>query len=258
MKQIPKEWLALIIIVILVVGISIFELRKSSAPTPNKANSSNLTNNAVTRLEKEENNVTVIIEYLPNQSQSSLIFRVALDTHSVDLDSFDFAKDIALDKEGKSASSTLLKQEGSGHHRSAEITFPQTSFPFTIIFKNLSNIPRREFYFGNSKKSYKDITSDELYTMLTNKDFYFVNVHIPYEGEIEKTDAFIPYNEIDKNLDKLPKDKNAKIVLYCRSGRMSAEAAVKLTDLGYTNVYNHLLGIHDWQARGYKILKKPS
>ncbi|MBI4990777.1 rhodanese-like domain-containing protein [Candidatus Gottesmanbacteria bacterium] len=100
-----------------------------------------------------------------------------------------------------------------------------------------------------------DITSDQLYVMLKNKDFYFVNVHIPYEGEIEKTDAFIPYNEIDKNLDKLLKDKNAKIVLYCRSGKMSAEAAKKLTDLGYTNVYNQLLGMHDWQSKGYQILK---
>lgn len=106
-----------------------------------------------------------------------------------------------------------------------------------------------------NQSKYTDITSDQLYAMLKNKDFYFVNVHIPYEGEIEKTDAFIPYNEIDKNLDKLPRNKNTKIVLYCRSGRMSAEAARKLTDLGYTNIYNHLLGMHDWQSRGYQILR---
>lgn len=107
-----------------------------------------------------------------------------------------------------------------------------------------------------SPVKYTDINSDQLYEMLKNKDFYFVNVHIPYEGEIEKTDAFIPYNEIEKNLDKLPKDKNAKIVLYCRSGRMSAEAVQKLTALGFTNVHNHILGMHDWQAKGFSLLKR--
>lgn len=100
---------------------------------------------------------------------------------------------------------------------------------------------------------YTDITSDQLKTMLQNKDFYFVNVHIPYEGEIEKTDAFIAFDQIGKNLNKLPKDKNAKIVLYCKSGRMSAIAAKRLTDLGYSNIYNHLLGMHDWQSKGYPL-----
>ena len=89
--------------------------------------------------------------------------------------------------------------------------------------------------------------------MLKNKDFYFVNVHTPYEGEIEKTDAFIPYDEIENNLNKLPKDKNARVVLYCRSGRMSAEASQKLADLGYTNILNLFLGMHDWQSKGYRL-----
>ena len=102
-------------------------------------------------------------------------------------------------------------------------------------------------------QNYKDITGDRLYEMLKNKDFYFVNVHTPYEGEIEKTDAFIPYDEIENNLNKLPKDKNARVVLYCRSGRMSAEASQKLADLGYTNILNLFLGMHDWQSKGYRL-----
>ena len=105
-------------------------------------------------------------------------------------------------------------------------------------------------------QKYTNITSGQLYEMLKNKDFYFVNVHIPYEGEIEGTDAFVPYNEIAQNLDKLPEDKNAKIVLYCRSGKMSEIAAQELSDLGYTNVYNHQFGMHDWQSKGYKIWNK--
>ncbi len=115
-------------------------------------------------------------------------------------------------------------------------------------------------YFSLSRQSpnpkYTDITSEKLYEILKNKDFYLVNVHIPYEGEIQKTDSFIPYDEIDKNLDKLPKDKKSKIVLYCKSGRMSTIAAQKLSKLGYANVYNHLLGMHDWQSKGYPLIDK--
>lgn len=92
--------------------------------------------------------------------------------------------------------------------------------------------------------------------MLTKKDFFMVNVHTPYDGELEKTDAFVPYDTIAKNLDKLPQDKNAKIILYCRSGRMSQIAAEKLTSLGYTNVYDLTGGMNAWEQRGYKVINK--
>lgn len=104
--------------------------------------------------------------------------------------------------------------------------------------------------------SFQNITSPKLAKMLEKKDFFFINVHIPYEGELAKTDAFIPYTEIEKNIDKLPQDKNAKIVLYCRSGRMSEIAAQTLTKLGYTNVYNHIGGMLDWKKEGYGVIKK--
>ena len=96
----------------------------------------------------------------------------------------------------------------------------------------------------------------QLKAMLVKKDFTFVNVHIPYEGEIAKTDVFVPYNEIEKNLDKLPADKNAKIVLYCRSGRMSAIAAETMVRLGYTNVWNTEGGMIAWETLGLPLKTK--
>ncbi|MGF7008020.1 rhodanese-like domain-containing protein [Aminobacter sp. BE322] len=109
---------------------------------------------------------------------------------------------------------------------------------------------------GDSMGKVAMISSDELAGMLKRKDFAFVNVHIPYEGEIEGTDAFIPFDKMDENLDKLPKDKNAKVVLYCRSGRMSAVAAKRLTELGYTQVSDLTGGMIAWEASGRQILKK--
>lgn len=104
--------------------------------------------------------------------------------------------------------------------------------------------------------TYQNITSPELATQLKAKDFFLVNVHIPFEGDIEKTDASIPFNEIGQYLDKLPPDKNSKIILYCRSGRMSQEAAQALTKLGYTNVYNLTGGMLQWEAKGFPLLQK--
>ena len=102
----------------------------------------------------------------------------------------------------------------------------------------------------------KMMTVKELKAQLDKKDFPLINVHIPYEGEIEKNDVFIDYREIDKHLDQLPKDKNAKIVLYCRSGRMSHIAAETLVKLGYTSVYDVERGFTAWEEAGYPLIKK--
>lgn len=98
--------------------------------------------------------------------------------------------------------------------------------------------------------TYTDISVSELQTMLENKDFTFVNVHIPFEGDLPNTDLSIPYDEIDQNLDKLPSDKDSKIVLYCRSGNMSSTAAETLVGLGYTNVWNLDGGFNAWEQAG--------
>ena len=52
---------------------------------------------------------------------------------------------------------------------------------------------------------------------MKNEQAMVINVHIPYEGELDGTDAFIPYDKI-KNDPRLPKDKNTEILLYCRTG----------------------------------------
>lgn len=102
--------------------------------------------------------------------------------------------------------------------------------------------------------AYTNVSPLELKTLLANKNFSFINVHIPYEGEIEKTDAFIPFDAIANNLDKLPTDKRAQIVLYCRSGRMSQEAANTLVKLGYTNVWNLDRGMIGWEQAGLPLI----
>ena len=47
---------------------------------------------------------------------------------------------------------------------------------------------------------FSTIGSAELADRLNGKDFVFINVHIPYEGEIAATDAFIPFDKIEESL----------------------------------------------------------
>ncbi len=104
---------------------------------------------------------------------------------------------------------------------------------------------------------YRQITPVELKSMLEKKDFLLVNVHVPYDGEIAQTDVFLPYNEIQGQVSRLPSDKKAKIVVYCRSGSMSAIAAKALVNLGFTNVWDVKDGMLGWQNQGYDIFRKP-
>ena len=97
------------------------------------------------------------------------------------------------------------------------------------------------------------LTAEQLDQMLAGpKDFTLVNVHTPYEGDLPKTDLAIPYAQIDAHLGQLPA-KDAKIVLYCRSGRMSDIAARRLVELGYAHVYDLTGGMLAWEASGRSL-----
>lgn len=104
-------------------------------------------------------------------------------------------------------------------------------------------------------RGFSTVDSARLVAMLKSKDFFFVNVHIPYEGEIAGTDAHIAFDRIAENLGGFPSDKGAKVVLYCMSDRMSGIAAEQLARLGYTNVSHLLGGMIAWEAGGNSLTK---
>lgn len=105
----------------------------------------------------------------------------------------------------------------------------------------------------DSSSPYEDISPETLADMMEERreSFLLINTHIPYEGDIPGTDLSIPFNEITAYLDQLPADKDAEIVLYCRSDNMSRSAAEDLAELGYTNLKNLDGGFIAWRDAGF-------
>ena len=78
----------------------------------------------------------------------------------------------------------------------------------------------------------------------TREQDEFDDGHIP--GAI-----LIPYTEIENKAEEMLPDKDAQILVYCRSGRRSKIASESLAKLGYTNV-KEFGGIIDWP---YEVVK---
>ena len=100
----------------------------------------------------------------------------------------------------------------------------------------------------SAEKTYRQITMEEAITMMEEETGYIIldvrtaqeysEKHIP--GAVN-----IPNETIGtEDIPELP-DKEQLILVYCRSGNRSKQAAEKLAKLGYTNIVE-FGGIHDW------------
>ncbi len=98
------------------------------------------------------------------------------------------------------------------------------------------------------KASVITMTSEEAKNMMDQEDsLIIVDVRTQEEydaGYIEGA-VLIPDFDIETKAESLLPDKDATILVYCRSGRRSALAAQKLVELGYQNIYD-FGGIIDW------------
>lgn len=94
----------------------------------------------------------------------------------------------------------------------------------------------------------------EFAAVVADEDVVTVNVHVPDEGTIPGTDAAIPFDRIATSVDELPQERSTQLAVYCRTGRMSAEAVQELIGLGYTDVVELRGGMEAWTADGRELL----
>lgn len=93
--------------------------------------------------------------------------------------------------------------------------------------------------------------------VIAQPDRLVINVHVPFEGALPGTDLMIPFDKIEQQADRLPADRRAPLAIYCKSGRMSAEATQTFARLGYTDVIDLEGGMDAWQAEGRTLLTTP-
>jgi len=94
--------------------------------------------------------VTIDVTWMAD-IQGALVFNVAMDTHSVDLDGYDFKQQAVLrDDQGKQYAPTSWDSGPGGHHRSGVLTFPvpasvnsgNTAY-FEVIIRGVAGVAER-------------------------------------------------------------------------------------------------------------------
>lgn len=107
---------------------------------------------------------------------------------------------------------------------------------------------------GGNNASYEQITPQQAKEIMdAETDYIIIDARTQEEfaeGHIENA-ILIPEYEIKDRAEKELPDKDALILVYCRSGRRSKIASEELVKLGYTNV-KEFGGIIDWP---YKTVK---
>ncbi|MFA0816326.1 MAG: rhodanese-like domain-containing protein [Anaerofustis sp.] len=96
-------------------------------------------------------------------------------------------------------------------------------------------------------KGYKNISADEAKERLNeNKNAVLIDVRSKDEhkqGHIPGSKN-IPLDQIDQ-IEKIVKDKDKELIVYCLSGARASSACGALCQMGYTNVSN-MGGIRNW------------
>jgi len=67
--------------------------------------------------------------------------------------------------------------------------------------------------------------------------------------------VLIPVRTFPRNLDKIPSDRNAEIIVICGSGLRSSYVVMTLSNMGYRNVKGLALGMREWNAQNFPVVR---
>lgn len=134
----------------------------------------------------------------------------------------------------------------------AGMTLFVNAIPGVLIQKNIHAAE------GNKKTQteIKNISAKQARELIDNdKDVFILDVRTKDEyNEVHLKDAhLIPIQELEQNLNNIPRDK--KVVVHCAAGKRSARACEILKDKGLKSLFNVEGGIRTWEAEGFPVEK---
>ncbi len=112
-----------------------------------------------------------------------------------------------------------------------------------ILDKSLFKTPQDQ-----DKMKLIRVSGDSMFPTLNDGDFVIIDVRTfaEYNQSHIKDSINIPYDIIEYQIENYIKDKNQKIIIYCRSWNRSAIATWKLIYMWYTDV-NDLWAFDNWE-----------
>ncbi len=112
-------------------------------------------------------------------------------------------------------------------------------------------------FFVNLPEGFYSIKSDKLTEELAGSDLPFI-VDVRSKGEWDK-DGYIegsinlPFSDFFANLDQIPADKDARVLVLCASGHRGSIVMMALRLMGYTDVINLNGGLNAWKSAGLPV-----
>lgn len=108
---------------------------------------------------------------------------------------------------------------------------------------------------NDQSESIEVVTPEEMQEISELEDVQLIDLRTPQEfdtGHIASSQNIDYFSDtFEEDIQKL--DKSKPVVVYCKSGKKSAECADKMKDNGFVKIYDLDGGIAKWKYKGFNI-----
>jgi rhodanese-related sulfurtransferase len=106
-----------------------------------------------------------------------------------------------------------------------------------------------------AKKSIHEVSVSDAKELLDKGGYIFLDCREPNEFKMGHVPGSmnIPRGLVEFKVDKQIPDKNAKIIIYCKSGGRGCLTCCTMCKMGYHNAVNMAGGWKAWEKAGYPV-----